>query len=378
MACRTTSWLEKTQVEEAPECLASAQVLGDDGAELLRVEVGQQQVEVERLAQTLRAGVAGAPGGVHPGLGDGGARRRVLVEERAPLGVDLVHLVAVPERVRAIQQFALGAKLRLGGQRVGHVLGQRVGHVDAEAVHAAVGPEAQGLQEVVADLAVVPVQVRLLRGEEVHVPLAGGAVRFRDALPGRPPKTESQSDGGNRPSRVPGRRGRCSVRGPAEPFGAARASWNHSCRLEEWLGTMSAISLMPAACRAATISSKSSSVPELGVHVAVVVHVVAAVGQGRGVERAQPDGVDAQGLQVRNLGGDAPDVAQAVPVGVGEAARVDLVHGRLAPPVRIGHAVGHGRPGTDLPAWQRKTKEVFLRVWGLRCLAAVCVGELQC
>ena len=41
-----------------------------------------QQVEVERLAQALRAGVAGTPGGVHPRLGDGGPRR--VVRRRRP------------------------------------------------------------------------------------------------------------------------------------------------------------------------------------------------------------------------------------------------------------------------------------------------------
>ena len=32
----------------------------------------------------------------------------------------------------------------------------------------------------------------------------------------------------------------------AEPFGAVRASWNHSCRSEVWLGTMSRMILIPS------------------------------------------------------------------------------------------------------------------------------------
>ena len=67
-----------------------------------RVEVGLQEVEVERLAQALRARVAAAAAGVDPGFGDRGARRVVFVEDLAPLDVDLVDLVAVPERVRAV------------------------------------------------------------------------------------------------------------------------------------------------------------------------------------------------------------------------------------------------------------------------------------
>jgi hypothetical protein len=48
---------------------------------------------------------------------------------------------------------------------------------------------------------------------------------------------------------------------------------------------------------------------QLRVHIAVVVHVVAAVGQARGVERAEPDRVDAQRGQVRDPGQDSPEVA---------------------------------------------------------------------
>jgi len=40
----------------------------------------------------------------------------------------------------------------------------------------------------------------------------------------------------------------------------------------------------------------------------VVDHVVAAVGEFGGIERAQPDGVHAEGLQIVHLGGDAANV----------------------------------------------------------------------
>jgi hypothetical protein len=75
-------------------------------------------------------------------------------------------------------------------------------------------------------------------------------------------------------------------------------------------------------------------------HVAVVGHVVAAVGQRRRVERAQPDRVDAQLAQVAHPRRHAGDVADAVAVGVGEAARVDLVDHGLSPPVGVQVAVG--------------------------------------
>jgi len=78
---------------------------------------------------------------------------------------------------------------------------------------------------------------------------------------------------------------------------------------------------------------------EARVDVAVVVDVVATIGQRGGVERAQPHRVDAQAGQVIDAGENAAEVADPVAVGVGEAARVDLVDDGLAVPVGGG---GHG------------------------------------
>ncbi|BAS16685.1 hypothetical protein AHiyo8_49880 [Arthrobacter sp. Hiyo8] len=111
-----------------------------------------------------------------------------------------MHLIAVPERVLTQGVFAFLGQLGLGGQDLRQVLREGMGDVDAEAVHATVGPEAEGLQEVFTNLGVVPVEVRLLLGEDVHVPLSRGAVRFGDALPGRAAE-----------NRVPVRRGQLAV-----------------------------------------------------------------------------------------------------------------------------------------------------------------------
>ena len=48
------------------------------------------------------------------------------------------------------------------------------------------------------------------------------------------------------------------------PGGEASASWNHACRLEVWLGTMSTMSRRPASCRAVARVSNSASVPMRG------------------------------------------------------------------------------------------------------------------
>src|SRR5271163_1718140 len=62
--------------------------------------------------------------------------------------------------------------------------GYSVCHVDAEAVDAALQPEPQRLLEIVEDLGVVPVEVRLLDVEKMQVPLARITVRLFDPGPG--------------------------------------------------------------------------------------------------------------------------------------------------------------------------------------------------
>ena len=208
-------------MEDAPVAAASARLWVMISRNSSASKSACRRSKLKAWPRPSRAGVAGAAGGVHPGFGDGGARRVVLVEHLAPFDVDLVDFVAVPEGVRAVVEpvrAGVGrAQLQLGEQRFGEVLGQGVRHVHAEAVHAAVGPEAQGLEEVVADLAVGPVQVRLLLGEDVHVPLAGGAVRFGDAFPGRIRRRRSPSPTAGTRRWGPCRHGRCSGRARRSP-----------------------------------------------------------------------------------------------------------------------------------------------------------------
>lgn len=72
------------------------------------------------------------------------------------------------------------------------------------------------------------------------------------------------------------------------------------------------------------------------VNVAVVIHVVPAIGQRRGIKRGEPDRVDAQLLEIAHARCHARQIAQSVARGIGKAAWVDLVDGRLAPPMGIG------------------------------------------
>ena len=74
---------------------------------------------------------------------------------------------------------------------------------------------------------------------------------------------------------------------------------------------------------------------ELGRDVAVVVHVVATVGQRRGIEGAEPDRVHSEAGEVADPGRDARKVADPVAVAVREAPRIDLIDRRLPPPVGV-------------------------------------------
>jgi hypothetical protein len=64
----------------------------------------------------------------------------------------------------------------------------------------------------------------------------------------------------------------------------------------------------------------------------VVADVVAVVVLRRGVDRREPYGVDPERGEMVEVGDDAGQVPYAVTVGVGEAARVDLVDDRRGPP----------------------------------------------
>ena len=71
---------------------------------------------------------------------------------------------------------------------------------------------------------------------------------------------------------------------------------------------------------------------------------------GGRVDRGDPDGVDAEPLDVVEAVVDPGEVADAVAVGVEETARVDLVDSGAAPPGTRGVARGHELHGLIHPA----------------------------
>ena len=276
--------------------------------------------------------------GRYPCFADCKARRLVLVEHLAPLAVDVVDLRAIPERVLVVA--AALSEARLAGvvgpvfkRAAVDILGKRMGHIDAEAVGAAVAPEAQSGFEVLVDLGVLPVEVGLLYSEEVQIPFAVANRLPRRAAEGRLPAV-----GGQLPVLAPARaedvavalrRAGARCERCAEPFVLGRRMVGHDVHDHLHAGGVGGCSHLVEVFERA----------QARVHVAVVRHIISAIDKGRRVERREPDGIDAKSGQVIDLCRDARDVAKAVPVGIVEAARVHLVHYRLLPPISM--CVGH-------------------------------------
>ena len=300
----------------------------DGGAQRLGVPPREQIGEVERGVQLVAAQVAGELlGRLHPDLADEHPVAGVGVGDPPPSPVHLVHLVAVPVRV----PFDGGATGRPVALQVRHrrVLRQAVRDVDAEPVDAPVQPEPQDGLELGDHLGVRPVEVGLLRVEEVQVPLAVGRPRPRRAAEVADPVVRRDLPvlTASVPEHVPGPLGAARGRreGRPEPLVLVRGVVGH--QVDDHL--------QPQGVRLGQQRVRVGQRPEDRLDVAVVAHVVARVRHRRRVERADPHGVDAQFAQVRQARADPGQIADPVAVGVGEAPRIDLVdHGR-APPGRV-------------------------------------------
>jgi len=134
---------------------------------------------------------------------------------------------------------------RLRDVRHCRVLAQQRGRVDSDAVHAAGEPEPQDVLEFAADIEAVPVEVRLLRREQVQVPLAWCAVRLGNPGPRGPAEDRLPVVwGAVAPSDPrPGRNQ--NLDRSAKPGPAASAAVDHRCSIEQRLGTTSMMIRMP-------------------------------------------------------------------------------------------------------------------------------------
>ena len=217
---------------------------------------------------------------------------------------------------------------------VGALLGVEVRHrVQPEAVDAQVQPEAQGGDDLLLDRRVLVVEVRLVGEEAVPVVLLAHRV---EGPVGRLGVDEDD----------PRVLVLLVVVGP-DVVVAVRSVRVAAGLLEPRVLVAGVVhdevddDAHAALVRGVDELDEVGEVAELGQDGGVVGDVVAAVAQ-RGVEeRRQPEAVDAQPLQIVQLGGDALEVADAVAVAVLEGADQDLVEdGALEP---VGVAVLGGR-----------------------------------
>ena len=70
----------------------------------------------------------------------------------------------------------------------------------------------------------------------------------------------------------------------------------------------------------------------LGCNAGVIGDVIAAIGLRRWEVRREPDGVHAKSVQIVESGGHTREIADAVTVAIGEAARRDLIEDARLPP----------------------------------------------
>ena len=235
-----------------------------------------------------------------------------------------------------------------------------MGHVHAEAIDPAVAPEAQRALKVLTYCRVGPVQVRLLGGEDVQVPLVGapcprsGQGRTVLSLVLHPLPDGATEQG----TPVIGRLHAVLASALVEVVEPALGGvWPTRQRSAEPGMTVGGVvrhevddhpdpGLMESGDHGVEVLQR----PDLRGDVAVVVNVVAAVGQGGGIEGREPHGVHAEASQVGHAAGDTGKVADAVAVSVREGTRVDLVDDGVLPPLtsrglRGLDGVGAGRCG---------------------------------
>ena len=214
----------------------------------------------------------------------------------------------------------------------GDVLGDHVDDVHAEAVDPAVEPPPHHRVDGLPDLGVLPVQVGLLAVEQVQVVLAAGLVESQ----AEPEKADCQLVGS-----APGCAGGEPAARRPPPVPVALGDARDDRRLGEPRVLVAGVvddevhdQPHPAPVQLGDQLVELRQRAEQRVDVLVVADVVAVVGLRRGVDRREPQDVDAEVGQVVQPLQDAAEVADAVAVGVLERAGIDLVDDGAGPPRR--------------------------------------------
>src|SRR6266404_4808337 len=207
-----------------------------------------------------------------------------------------------------------------------------------EAINAALEPEPRTLEQRVLHGGMVHVQVGLPGQEIVKIVL---------------PASRIPRPGGTAEHRLPVRRRRAVRFGicPDIPLGLCIGAILAALP-EPWMliGSMR-VDLVdddpqPQGMRRLQQAIEIPQRSEARIDAAVVGNVVAEVPHRGGEERAQPDRIHSQRSNIRQMGGDARQIADPIPVRVGKAARVNLIDARPAPPFP---------PGAHCPAPEAQT-----------------------
>ena len=200
--------------------------------------------------------------------------------------------------------------------------------IQPQAVHAEAQPEVHDAQHRPQHVRVVEVQIRLVAEEAVPV------VRLRLRVPGPVGRLGVAEDDAGTGIALRGiapdvvvpldRAGRGATRGlePGMRVGGV---------IEDQLGDDPQVAPMRLAHEGAELGARSVG----GVDVAVVGDVVTIIAPGRGVERQQPHGVDAQILDVLELARETGEISAAVIVAVEECAHMHFVDDGVLEPQRI-------------------------------------------
>ncbi len=229
----------------------------------------------------------------------------------------------------------VGPQFLQEGVRFGKVLATgslalaEIGHgVQPHPVHAHAEPVVHHLEDRLADLGIVEIEIGLMVVEAVPV------IGVRDGIP-RPVRGLEVLENDPRVFVAVGRLAPDVKVAPA----AARRRVPRTAEPRMLVGSMIEHQFRDHAqaplVRLAEEDAEIVQRAVAGVDALVIGNVVAVVFPRRGVEGQQPDGVDPQVLQVIELAGQAAEITDAVLVGVAKGADVELVDDGVFVPQRV-------------------------------------------
>ena len=292
---------------------------------------GVEEVEAIGAVQTAAFGGEQLHLAIAVGTADlgHGEARVIAVEQRADAleeaGDRVVALVVgvelVIERARARDAVVQRRRRIVAEAGIEH---HEVDRIDTEAVDAPLQPEAGDVEERLLYRRMVAVNLRLLLQEVVHVILAAARVpRPCRAAEDRLPIVGRRAVGLGIVPDVPIGAGVVAA-GPAFLEPRVPVAGVRPDLIDD--------DLHAERVRAGDERVEVGKRAEDRVDVAIIGHVIAEIGHRRPEEGRQPDRLDAQARDMVEVRGDAGQVADAVAIRIGEAARIDLIDGGAVPP----------------------------------------------